>query len=121
MNKSLVKGSLTQIAQQEEIESLASEIAFAHKRLDELGVGKPHWSLAGRIDLLAAFNKIESPTLLEIACAAVRWSRAIHDNSIEWTKEGVKRIQSCGLTLHNLARDWKRERDRVNEQITCER
>lgn len=38
----------------DEFDALMEEIADAHAMLDELGVGKRHFSLAGRIELMAA-------------------------------------------------------------------
>lgn len=37
----------------EELGELVEEIGEAHAALTELGIGKPHWSLAGRIERLA--------------------------------------------------------------------
>ena len=53
---------------EQENESLIEEIANAHKKLNEIGVGKTHWSLSGRIEVLLIMlhnNDLQIPLYIQ--------------------------------------------------------
>lgn len=52
-NDEILKEKLQTINElKSELDALDDEVKFAHLTLNRLGVGKEHWSLAGRIEAL---------------------------------------------------------------------
>lgn len=81
-------------ALKQERDALASELSDAHDMLDRFGIGKQHWSLAGRIELLGetTTQAKDLATVLGSFISELLESHGVTSEDIEAGKYNVDQI-----------------------------